>query len=247
MNLKILLFTSISALTTLTTSLFAQVKVGDNPTTINSNAALEIESTNKGVRLPRLPLTATNVASPLSAHVQGMMVYNTATAGPAPFNVMPGIYYNDGTKWLKLDTIDGTFTFLTASNPTAVTSAPPFYDFRFQDESNDVLNEYNPATGIYTAARTGIYTITLCELGTCPSGPYAGVSFLNINGTHYAGSSYHVASAGGGNFSSILSISVPLNAGDNIYPRMWSSPAGISGCSLTNVAGRTFMTVMRIR
>ncbi|GAB4021712.1 tail fiber domain-containing protein [Spirosoma koreense] len=75
---------------------WAQVKVGDNPTTINANSALEVESTNKGLLLPRLPLTQTTSPTPLTAHVAGMTVYNTATAN----DVVPGFYYNDGTKWV---------------------------------------------------------------------------------------------------------------------------------------------------
>jgi hypothetical protein len=78
---------------------YAQVKVGNNPTTINSNSVLELEATNKGLLLPRVALSATNNASPLSAHVAGMIVYNTATAGTLPNDVVPGYYYNDGTKW----------------------------------------------------------------------------------------------------------------------------------------------------
>ncbi len=78
---------------------YAQVKVGNNPTTINSNSVLELEATNKGLLLPRVTLSATNNASPLSAHVAGMIVYNTATAGTLPNDVVPGYYYNDGTKW----------------------------------------------------------------------------------------------------------------------------------------------------
>ncbi len=77
-------------------SLFAQVKIGDNPTTINANSMLEIESTSKGLLLPRLPLTQTTNASPLNAHVAGMTIYNTATSN----DVTPGFYYNDGTKWV---------------------------------------------------------------------------------------------------------------------------------------------------
>ena len=76
----------------------AQVKVGDNPTTINSNSVLEIESTNKGMLLPRVELTGTTSFAPLTAHVAGMTVYNTATAT----DVTPGYYYNDGAKWVKL-------------------------------------------------------------------------------------------------------------------------------------------------
>lgn len=90
-----------------TTIGFAQVtqqKIGDNPTLINPNAALEIESTAKGLLMPRLALTATNNFAPLAAHVAGMTVYNTATAGVAPNNVTPGYYYNDGTQWVRVAT-----------------------------------------------------------------------------------------------------------------------------------------------
>lgn len=85
---------------------YAQVKVGDNPTTINSNSILELEATNKGLLLPRVSLSATTNPSPLSAHVAGMVVYNTATAGSDPTDVEPAYYYNDGTKWCKIDFSD---------------------------------------------------------------------------------------------------------------------------------------------
>ncbi|MFZ1748683.1 MAG: hypothetical protein WAU01_00755 [Saprospiraceae bacterium] len=76
---------------------YAQVKIGDNPTVIDPNAVLEIESTNQGVLMPRLSLLATTNPSPLSAHIAGMTVYNTATVA----DISPGFYYNDGTKWVK--------------------------------------------------------------------------------------------------------------------------------------------------
>lgn len=77
----------------------AQLKVGDNPNTINSSAVLEMEANNKGMLLPRVALTSTTNATPLAGHVAGMVVFNTATAG----DVKPGLYYNDGTKWSKID------------------------------------------------------------------------------------------------------------------------------------------------
>src|SRR5690606_10261243 len=97
------------------TSAIAQVsqqKIGQNPLTINPNAALEIESSNKGLLLPRLELQATNLAAPLTAHVEGMTVYNTATAGTGETAVSPGYYYNDGTQWVRIATGD----MLTADN-----------------------------------------------------------------------------------------------------------------------------------
>ncbi len=39
----------------------AQVKIGDNPTTVNKAAILELESTNKGLLFPRVNLTSTTV------------------------------------------------------------------------------------------------------------------------------------------------------------------------------------------
>lgn len=79
----------------------AQLKVGNNPGTINANSVLEVESTNKGLLLPRIALTSTTAVAPLAAHVAGMTVYNTATAG----DVTPGYYYNDGTKWVRVGTL----------------------------------------------------------------------------------------------------------------------------------------------
>ena len=103
-------------------------KVGDSPTIINADAALEIESTNKGVLLPRLALTGTTAASPLSAHVQGMLVYNTATAGTAPNDVTPGLYQNDGTAWVRIVsgaiTLDGNHAAGTVAGNKPTTTPP---------------------------------------------------------------------------------------------------------------------------
>lgn len=51
-------------------SLFAQVKIGDNPTTIGPSSLLEIESTNKALVVTRVTNTSV-IAQP----VNGMIVY----------------------------------------------------------------------------------------------------------------------------------------------------------------------------
>ncbi|WP_395802016.1 hypothetical protein [Daejeonella sp.] len=88
----------------------AQVKIGSNPTTINPSSILEIESTNKGLLMPRVALVSADNPSPLAAHSPGMVLYNTATAGTAPNDVVPGIYYNDGTRWIATKSTLGTGT-----------------------------------------------------------------------------------------------------------------------------------------
>lgn len=87
----------------------AQIKIGDNPTTINANSVLELESNNKGFVPARVALTATNVSAPLSATLlTGTLVYNTATAGSGSTAVSPGYYYWDGVRWV-------TFAYTDAS------------------------------------------------------------------------------------------------------------------------------------
>lgn len=75
--------------------------VGLGTNTPHESAALDITSTNKGLLLPRVALAGTNVVTPLSAVAAGMTVYNTATAGVAPNNVTPGVYYHTGSEWIK--------------------------------------------------------------------------------------------------------------------------------------------------
>src|SRR5690606_6640299 len=102
-NIATLMLLTIAG-TTVATAQVAEQKIGDNNLIMNQNAVLDIESTNKGLLLPRLELTATDDFAPLTAHVEGMTVYNTATAGTAPNNVTPGYYYNNGTQWVRIAT-----------------------------------------------------------------------------------------------------------------------------------------------
>jgi hypothetical protein len=81
-------------LLSITCTLKAQVKIGDNPNTINANSILELESTNKGFLPPRVTLSAAGTASPLTAPVPaGMMVYNNGGSLGA------GNYMWNGSKW----------------------------------------------------------------------------------------------------------------------------------------------------
>ena len=87
---------------------FAQV--GINTTT--PNAALDVTSTDDGLLIPRVALTASNVASPLTLPTISELVYNTATAGISPNNVTPGftigmVQNGFGSKLVQVLTIRG--------------------------------------------------------------------------------------------------------------------------------------------
>jgi trimeric autotransporter adhesin len=70
----------------------------------NAAAGLDVNFTTKGLLIPRVTLVSTTSFSPLSAHVAGMVVYNTATAG----DVTPGLYFNNGTAWVRTVLKDGS-------------------------------------------------------------------------------------------------------------------------------------------
>lgn len=81
----------------------AQLKVGDNPTTINSSAVLEAESTNKGFLPPRIALTSATDVTTISSPATGLLIYNTATAGTSPNIVTPGYYFYNGSSWSPIN------------------------------------------------------------------------------------------------------------------------------------------------
>jgi hypothetical protein len=111
-NLKKAMFFSLVALLMISATVSAQIKIGDNSTVKNVNSVLEIESTNKGLLMPRIALTNTTNIAPFTATiVAGMTIYNTATVG----DVTPGFYYYEGTKWVRV--ADATASGVaTASN-----------------------------------------------------------------------------------------------------------------------------------
>jgi len=83
---------------TITITGFAQV-VGIGTTTPDSSAQLDVHSANKGFLPPHVALTATNLAAPVNKPATGLLIYNTADTGVAPYNVAPGYYYWTGSKW----------------------------------------------------------------------------------------------------------------------------------------------------
>jgi len=83
------------------TGLHAQIRVGGNIAP-NPNAILDLnmnetDDGTRGLLLPRVALVSTTNASPMSTHIVGMLVFNTATSN----DVTPGVYYNDGQSWIR--------------------------------------------------------------------------------------------------------------------------------------------------
>lgn len=80
-------------------------QTGIGTTTPSPSAKLEVAATDKGFLPPRVALTASNSFTPIigtAASAAGLLVYNTATAGSAPNNVVPGYYYWNGSAWIQI-------------------------------------------------------------------------------------------------------------------------------------------------
>jgi hypothetical protein len=86
----------------LSTGLFAQTGIGT--ATPHASAKLEVSASDKGFLPPRIALTAINVASPVTSPANGLLVFNTATAGSGSNQVVPGYYFWNTTssQWIRL-------------------------------------------------------------------------------------------------------------------------------------------------
>lgn len=127
----------------------AQIKIGNNPGTINSNSLLEMESTDKGFLPPRVALNSTASVSPLTGTVpSGMLVYSSGGT------LTDGFYYWNGTAWRLIATSELNSVTKTAS--TTLTKAETFVL-----ASNDITLEL-PAV---TASDNGL-SITVKNIGS---------------------------------------------------------------------------------
>jgi hypothetical protein len=111
----------------------AQVKIGNNPTTINAGSVLELESTNKGLLLTRVSLTSTTIWGLAGVAANGMMVYNTnasITQGNSAYPTIKGgkgMYYWDGTGWVSMKFEAGSTFQYGAGAPSGACSGDVIY------------------------------------------------------------------------------------------------------------------------
>jgi len=93
----------IASVILLNCSYYAQ-NIGINATgsSPDNSAMLDVDATDKGVLIPRVALTATNVSTPVTSPATSLMVYNSATAGSGTTAVTPGFYHWNGTEWERM-------------------------------------------------------------------------------------------------------------------------------------------------
>ncbi len=115
----------------------AQTGIGTNAP--DASAKLEVNASNKGFLPPRVALTATNSASPTTSPAAGLLVYNTATAGTAPNNVVPGYYFWNGTAWVN---------FIASNTSTGLTNDQTSTSYTLSAADNGKIITLNNAGAI---------------------------------------------------------------------------------------------------
>ncbi|MEO6221269.1 MAG: hypothetical protein ABIO81_12625 [Ginsengibacter sp.] len=78
------------------------VSINTTGAVANASAMLDISSDKKGILVPRVNLTSTLDITTIPAPAISLLVYNTATAGTSPNNVVPGFYFWQTNKWNQL-------------------------------------------------------------------------------------------------------------------------------------------------
>lgn len=110
---KIVLFYFIAALIIcgINKSLAQNVGINATGATPNTSAMLDVNSSTKGLLIPQVALTsATDVTTITTGNVNSLLVYNTATAGASPNNVVPAYYYWNATagRWYQISANSGS-------------------------------------------------------------------------------------------------------------------------------------------
>ncbi|MGG5210027.1 hypothetical protein ACQWU4_13940 [Chryseobacterium sp. MIQD13] len=109
-----------------TSKAFGQVGIGT--TAPATSSALDITSSNKGVLIPKVELTAKNLKSPLAGNIpDGTMVFNTLRSGTGADVLIPGIYVWMNNKWnfpAELGTAESKAVKF-ASSPASTTNFNP--------------------------------------------------------------------------------------------------------------------------
>ncbi len=81
-------------------SVNAQVGIGTAQ--LDAGAIFQVESSDKGVLIPRVSLTSTLDLITIANPADGLIVYNTSTTGNGDTSINPGLYYWNGAQWIRV-------------------------------------------------------------------------------------------------------------------------------------------------
>lgn len=227
----------------------AQIIIGDNASS-QTSAKLQIESTQKGFKIPSLTSTERNaIASPAG----GLLVFQT--------NAPSGHYLFNGSNWVKLDFADTALINVYAENSGGQTlnyateTEIGSWDVPFIDNSSGAFNR---STGIFTAPRDmTVYVSGRLVYGThYQASGFEYYTVIAVNNFHRSPATYAFSNGtSGANFNGngYKSINgscaiVNLKKGDELTfnSRHTAANASIGASSLTTHSNGTYLLIREI-
>jgi len=126
--------------------IYGQNKIGNNPATINGGSLLELESTSKGLLLPRIPLDDVTKWTLDGVAVNGMLIFVDGTGTQAK-----GIYYWNSTQWSRVINSDELsaliVNYTTVSNSSTGNKLKTTVNGKAADEVSIINAITNTLTG----------------------------------------------------------------------------------------------------
>ena len=221
----------------------AQTKIKDGTVAASSSlpvagSLLELESNNKGLRMPQVSLTTTTTWTPLlgsgaAATSPGMSVYNTNAGITSSNTNYPasgvGEYYWDGTGWVSKSAATAQnspvlFSVKRTATQNATDGAYVVCDFTAEDY--DKNSNFNLTTNTFTvpANAAGFYQINGFFITTIQAGNQGAYLSLFVDGVFRRYITIGNANAGAGIVAS-GTIVVPLAAGNVVSIRYMANTA----------------------
>ncbi len=201
--------------------------VGIGIATPNASAKLDVTSTNSGVLIPRLALTAANVSTPVTSPATSLLVYNTATAGTGVNAVTPGYYYWNGTQWVRM----ATDAWLVGGNTLSATGKLGTISNNHVDliSNNQVRGRLSNLGEFFIGTTATVLTGDLMNGQGNATFPFALNGYTSQNGTGV----YGAVQGGTTNFAAV----------QGEYQGTGSNASGVRGSYMNNVGGTAFNAV----
>lgn len=122
MKKNTVLYAALAGLLLSTGSAFAQQGMGTNNP--DASSVLDMQSSERGLLIPRLELTATDNQAPIvTTPANSLLVYNTKTNGTGATAVKPGYYYWDVNKWQRVANVEDVTTIVGNASTAGNTGA----------------------------------------------------------------------------------------------------------------------------
>lgn len=113
----------------------AQVGINTDASQPDNSAMLDVKASDKGILIPRIALTDTSTASPVSTPASGLIIYNTSNQN----DVVAGFYYWNGSKWLQITDVQNNKDWHLYGN----TGTTPATDFIGTTDAQDLVFKTN--------------------------------------------------------------------------------------------------------